>query len=158
LNCPSTAAIGDPEQYTTYTITVCPNGATSNPGQPAQWMFSQATGTCVFSGAGGGALGPGSYSSLALCQQANMRYVCDDVTRYDPYQVPNALWRADAQATRNSTGYGWGQVVRIAAGTAPTCQDRDYPAGISPDFTGTDVKLPLCTYYYGGDASLCPGG
>jgi hypothetical protein len=97
LNCPASAAIGDPQQYTTYTITVCPNGAASNPAQPARWVFSPATGNCAASGPGGGT----SYSSLALCQQANMRYACDDVTRYDPYQVPNALWRADVQATRN---------------------------------------------------------
>jgi hypothetical protein len=92
LNCPSTAAVGDPQQYTTYTITVCPNGATNNPAQPAQWVFSPAAGTCVTSGPGnpGGGM---SYGSLALCQQANLRYVCDDVTKYDPYQVPNSLWR-----------------------------------------------------------------
>ena len=153
LNCPSSAAIGDPQQYTTYTITVCPSGATNNPAQPAQWVFSPATGTCVLSGPGGG----NSYSSLALCQQANMRYLCDDVTKYDPYQVPNALWRADAQATRNRIGYNWPQVRQIVASTPPTCQNHDYSAGISPDFVGTDVKLPLCTYYYGGGQSLCPG-
>jgi len=156
LNCPSSAAIGDPQQYTTYTITVCPHGATSNPAQPAQWVFSPATGTCVVSGSGGGPGGGMSYSSLALCQQASMRYVCDDVSQYDPYQVPNALWRADAQATRNRTGYNWPQVRQIVASTPPICQDHDYPAGISPDFVGTDVKLPLCTYYYGGGTSLCP--
>ena len=99
-----------------------------------------------------------SYGSLALCQQANMRFVCDNVTQYDPYQVPNALWRADAPATQSSIGYSWGQVKQIVASTPPTCQNQDYPAGVSPDFVGTDVKLPLCTYYYGGGTSLCPGG
>ena len=153
LNCPSSAAIGDPQQYTSYTVTVCPNGAASNPAQPPRWVVYPTTGTCVPSGPGGGT----SYSSLALCQQANMRYVCDDVTRYDPYQVPDALWRADAQATRNSTGYGWQQVRQIVASTPPTCQNRTYPAGIYPDFVGTAVTLPVCTYYYGGGTSPCPG-
>src|SRR5208282_3333083 len=70
LNCPSTYVIDDPKKYTTYTITVCPSGATTNPAEPAAWAFSSAAGTCVASSGGEGVT---SYGSIVACQQANMR-------------------------------------------------------------------------------------
>jgi len=85
-----------------------------------------------------------------------MRYVCDDVTKYDPYDVPDALWRADPQATLDKTGFTWTQVDRIKAETKLNCAMHVFPHGIEPDFPNAKVELPLCTYYYGGGAKLCP--
>jgi len=152
LNCPSTYKIGDPEEYTSYTITACPSGATTNPAEPAKWVYSSTTGACVASSAGGGVT---SYGSIIACQQANMRYRCDDVSKFDPYDVPNALWRADPEATKAKAGFTWTQVAGYIANTKLTCGMREYPHGITPDFKGI-VSLPLCTYYYGGASELCP--
>ncbi|MGH7048698.1 MAG: hypothetical protein ACREE2_20190 [Stellaceae bacterium] len=152
LNCPSTAAVNNPAKYTVYTITACPNGGTKNPAQPTKWAFSAGSGTCV---ASPGARGEKTYGSLLACQQANMHYVCDNVTGYDPYHVPDALWRADPQATLHKAGFSWSQVAKIEQKTAPSCRTISYPRGISPDFPRA-VQLPLCTYYYGGGNRLCP--
>jgi hypothetical protein len=153
LNCPSTAESDQPEKYTRYTITVCPSGGTRDPTTGEHWQYSSATGTCLPS-SGSGAAGA-IYASIAGCQQANMRYVCDDVTEYDPYDVPNALWRADQHATLDKRGFTWAEVEKIKIRTAATCGNRTYPHGITPDFAGS-VSLPLCTYYYGGGTKLCP--
>jgi hypothetical protein len=153
LNCPSTYRIGDPAEYTSYTITACPSGATTNPAEPAKWVYSSTTGTCVASSVGGGVT---SYGSIIACQRANIRYVCDNVTGFDPFKVPNALWRADPDATKAKTGFTWTQVASYIANTKPSCGMHEYPAGITPDFKDTPVSLPLCTYYYGGGSQLCP--
>ncbi len=153
LNCPSTATVNEPAKYTTYTITACPDGGTRNPAEPTQWMFSHERGYCV---AVGGRHGERAYGSLVSCQQANIRYVCDDVTKYDPYEVPDALWRADPRATLEKTGFTWTQVDRIKAATKPSCGMHVFAHGIEPDFTNVKVELPLCTYYYGGAGKLCP--
>jgi hypothetical protein len=151
LNCPSTATINEPAKYTTYTITACPSDGTKNPAEPTEWVFSPEKGNCVAESR----RREHSYNSLLACQQATMRYVCEDVTRYDPYKVPDALWRADPRATIHRTGYTWPRVDRIKAETKPRCGMHVFPDGISPDFRGK-VELPLCTHYYGGGTKLCP--
>jgi hypothetical protein len=158
LNCPSTAKIGDPAEFTQYTITVCPSGATKDPSQPTAWVFRPAAGTCEPSSGGGGT----SYSSLLECQQHNMRYVCDDVTDFDPYGVPNALWRADPAATIGKAGYSWTDVQDIKEHTELTLSNPTYH-DLLPDFPNAafpnGVSLPLGTYYYGGSVpspQLCP--
>lgn len=132
-----------------YRVTLCPGG-----GKPyattQKWEFSAAAGTCV---AGQGAAA--KYNSLIACQQANMRFVCDELTASDPYKVPSALWQADPEATVHKTGYSWPEVGQIKNKTKLTCQMHVYPSGVSPDFA-KKVELPLCTYYYGGGAKLCP--
>ncbi len=132
-----------------YQVTLCPGG-----GKPyattAKWEFSEATGACA---AGEGAAA--KYNSLIACQRANMRFVCDALTASDPYKVPSALWQADAPATLHKAGYSWPEVSRIESQTKLTCQMHDYPNGVSPDFP-KKVKLPLCTFYFGGGGKLCP--
>jgi hypothetical protein len=82
-----------------------------------------------------------------------MRYVCDDVTGFDPYRVPNALWRADPAATIDGAGYSWIEVQDIKDHTELTLGNPTY-FNLLPDFpTATfpnGVSLPLGTYYYGG--------
>jgi len=152
LNCQSTAVIGDPSQYTAYTITVCPKGGSTDPSQPAKWMFSLKTRTCAVSSGSGT-----EYPSLAECQQANMRFACDNLTKFDPYQTPNALWRADSTATP-ATGVTWPEIKNFRTKKTPTCSDHTY-LNVTPDFENQRVTLPLCTWYYGvvkGQSVLCP--
>ncbi len=150
LDCPSTAAIGDPSKYTTYTITVCPTGGSTDPSQPATWMFSPKTKTCAVSSS------PGSgYPSLAQCQQDNMLFVCDDLTNFDPYKTPNALWRADSKATL-ANGVRWPDIKAFRTKYTPTCSDHNY-LNVTPDFVKQTVTLPLCTWYYTSQKGvLCP--
>lgn len=132
---------------TNYTVTLCPNG-----GKPyartAKWQFVKATGTCSL------ATGTGtSYGSLAACQQAKMRYVCDDLTAGDPFKVPGALWRADPTATRKGTGATYRDFQRLAE---LQCNPA-FPVSLPNQPSVKNV--PICYYYYGSTpASLCPAG
>jgi hypothetical protein len=126
------------------TVTLCPNG-----GRPydnsVKWQFSAATGSCAV--ATGGA-----YPSLAACQQANMRYLCDNLTTNDPFSVPGALWRADATATRAGQGYKYADWQIL---TQTKCEDFQLTKPLPGYPTVKDV--PLCYQYYGSSPTqLCP--
>lgn len=123
-------------------VTLCPRG-----GRPydktIKWQFSPTTGDCIIAT-------NGTYASLAACQQANMRYSCDDLTAGDPFHVPGALWRADPSATLAHTGYtyaGWQVLTQTKCETFPVSLPQ-WP---------TVPNVPLCYQYYGSTPSNpCP--
>lgn len=132
---------------TSYTVTLCPEGG--KPYEKSRWKFSAADGDCAV--APDGTRGRW-YPSLAACQRDNMLYVCDDLTASDPFKVPGALWRADADATKDRQGYSYMDVQKMAQ-----LECEDFPVSIAGY---PSVKaVPICYQYYGKDAKLlCPVG
>lgn len=131
----------------TITVTLCPKGGVpSRAGQV--WTFSAATGSCTTEGALAQADGQTTFASLAECQQAKSRYLCDDQSQTAPYPFTAALWRADPQATISGAGFTYAEVQakqRLVCKTAP------YVIG------STSYNVPQCNYVYTGDDSqACP--
>jgi hypothetical protein len=124
----------------TITVTLCP--ANPKPYLKAEWVFDAATGQCHV-----GQATANQYDSLAACQEANMRYVCDDLTAGDPFKIPGALWRADATATLKGHGYSYDQFRK---------QAQLICANIPVSGVGGVSSVPICTYYYAGATKLCP--
>lgn len=134
------------------TVQLCPNGG--NPSRWLQlWRFDAATGTCATDGSAGRGNGVTTFDSLVTCQRAHVRYTCVDLTAGDPYEVPAAMWRADADATRAGTGLTWPQVVKRRRLVSQKLR-RKIPAG-GNGFDGGTLTLPIKDFYYGA-TSPCP--
>ncbi len=128
-------------------LTLCPNGGV--PYRKNQlWTFAASAGTCGTDGSTGAPDGVTTFGSLAACQQANMRYTCDDVTQSDPFKVPAALWKADPAATQSNTGFAYAQITGIQQLVQQTLM-LDIP-GFGP------LTLPEYNYVYATGNGTCP--
>lgn len=133
------------------TVTLCPNGG--SPWRKAQlWTFDAATGRCATDGSTGPANGTTTFNSLVACQRAHMRYTCVDLTPGDPFNVPAAMWTADADATRAGKGLPWQQFMAKRRIEDQTLR-RKIPAG-GNGFDGGTLSLPMKNFFYG--TTPCP--
>jgi hypothetical protein len=142
---------------TAITVTLCPAGGT--PYMAGQlWTFSPSTGTCSTTGQTGTPNQQTTFGSLMSCQNANMRYTCDDYTAKDPYNLPTGLWKADPAATLAKTGYTYAQML---AKRTLTCANYTLKiptgGGFTPKPSPATLTLPECNYFAGGSA-VCPTG
>jgi hypothetical protein len=129
--CPSIATSGQP-LYPQYTVTLCPNGGT--PYSKTQgWTYSSSSGLCVLSTSGG------NYTSLAACQQANLKYAC--VNQADDSHVPNAMFQVSAKGMYSHQD--------IPTPTL-TCKD------LTLTFSGSSssAQVPHCSFVFPADPLL----
>lgn len=126
-------------------VTLCPAGGV--PYRSNQlWTFS--AGTCTTDGTVGTPDGATTFGSLAACQNARMRFVCEDQTASDPFRIPSAMWKADLAATLSGGGYLPAQIAALKQ-TVCAPLNRDIPG------FGT-LTLPQCNFVYGTNGTTCP--
>jgi len=135
-------------------LELCPNRGTPYVTNTL-WTFLPGLGTCRATGTGTQD-NKTTFASLFDCQTANMRYTCQDLTALDPYEIPAAMWRADPQATVNSAGMTYAQVLALQQG-ALQCGNvtRDIPPGPYHN-PGGNLTMPECNYLYGTNGAACP--
>lgn len=127
----------------TVTLTLCPRGGV--PYRAHQlWTYSQKDGNCIPDGSTGTPDDATTFSSLAACQKAIMRYTCESL---DSFEIPAVLWAADPRATIAGTGFTYDQVQ---ASRQLSCSD------FTVNIPGHgSLTLPECNYVYAA-ADVCP--